>query len=82
MLASTHDLELINLVGMDFEPYHFNENMENTGAIFDYKIKKGKLYIFNVIKTMEKFGFPALLLNDAKDTFQMLEKRFIENNGR
>lgn len=41
VLASTHDLELIDLLDESFEFYHFSERVDEQTLIFDYKIKPG-----------------------------------------
>lgn len=47
----------------------------NNEIIFDYKIKKANLYVFNAIKTLEKMGFPELLIKEVEKIFVGLEKR-------
>ena len=82
VLATTHDLELINFLSEKFEPYYFSENFTEAEIIFDYKIKKGELYIFNAIKTLTKIGFPKELINEAEQTFNFLEQRNFETNNK
>jgi len=74
VFASTHDMSLINLVNTNYEPYHFNEVLDGSKIVLDYKIKKGKLYVFNAIKTLTNMGFPELLTRDAQSTFDVLKQ--------
>jgi len=81
VFASTHDLELAKLLYSNYDPYHFNENINGDEILFDYKIKKGKLYIFNAINTLVKIGFPDLLMQDVKETFFQLEEKYKRSNN-
>jgi DNA mismatch repair ATPase MutS len=49
VLASTHDLELVDLLGEDYEFYHFTETVDGQQMNFDYKIKKGHSSTRNAI---------------------------------
>jgi DNA mismatch repair ATPase MutS len=80
VFASTHDLELIKLLYFDYEPYHFNESINEDEILFDYKIKKGNLYVFNAINTLIKMGFPNLLMQEVKKTFSKLEQMYKRSN--
>ena len=82
VLATTHDLELINFLTENFTPYHFSENFTDDEIVFDYKIKKGELYIFNAIKTLIKMGFPKALIMEAEQTFNSLEQKYFESNNK
>ena len=78
VFTSTHDLELVKLLSDDFDSFHFKEDFNNNEIIFDYKIKKGNLYVFNAIKTLAKMGFPELLIKEVEKAFVNLEKKHLK----
>ena len=42
IVATTHDIELSELLKDNYQNFHFNETIENDEIHFDYKIKKVK----------------------------------------
>ena len=63
--ASTHDIELAELLKNEFDLYHFTETIENDKLIFDYKLKPGKLTTRNAIKILELNGYPNEIIKEA-----------------
>lgn len=74
VISSSHDLELIELIGNNFELYHFSENVQNDQLHFDHKIKPGPLQTRNAIKILEVSGFPVKIIDDAKSSAMMLDE--------
>ncbi len=66
VIASSHDLELIELLAKNFDLYHFTESIINNQLYFDHKIKVGGLTTKNAIKIVEMEGFPAEIVEQAK----------------
>lgn len=65
VIASSHDIELIELLGNKFELYHFTESIINEQLHFDHKIKTGPLKTRNAIKILEMEGFPGEIVTEA-----------------
>nr|MDA3861282.1 hypothetical protein [Melioribacteraceae bacterium] len=72
VLVTTHDIELQNLLGISFEMYHFNEQVENNKYFFDYKIKKESCFHGNAIKLLEIKKYPNAVTEKAKETAKKL----------
>ena len=65
VFASTHDLELADLLADEYELYHFCEQIENNRLHFDYLLKYGKLKHRNAIKLLELEGYPESVIAEA-----------------
>lgn len=65
VIASSHDLELVELLGNKFDLYHFTESIINDQLHFDHKIKFGPLKTRNAIKIVEMEGFPDEIVTEA-----------------
>jgi DNA mismatch repair ATPase MutS len=75
VLASTHDLELVDLLGADYEFYHFTETVRGEAMNFDYKIKEGHSSTRNAIKLLAINNYPAEIVTNALQTAEMLEEQ-------
>ena len=77
VIASSHDLELIELLSSDFEMVHFTETIKENQLIFDHTIKAGSLKTTNAIKIVEIENFPKSIVDEAyKMTREFKEKPF------
>lgn len=65
VIASSHDLELIELLSKDFEMFYFTENIHENSLNFDHTIKPGFLKTTNAIKIAEIENFPQLIIDQA-----------------
>ena len=65
VFASTHDIELADLLAEEYELYHFCEQIEQTSLHFDYLLKRGKLRHRNAIKLLEIEGYPKSVIAEA-----------------
>ena len=65
VFASTHDLELADLLADEYELYHFCEQIEHNRLHFDYLLKHGKLKHRNAIKLLELEGYPVSVVAEA-----------------
>ncbi|MEJ8553140.1 MutS-related protein [Tepidibacter sp. Z1-5] len=61
IIASTHDLELTNML-VNYEPYYFKEDVTKDGLKFDYKIRSGVSNTRNAIKILDYLGYPKDLI--------------------
>jgi DNA mismatch repair ATPase MutS len=75
VLASTHDLELIELLKNEFEFYHFTGNIDELNINFDYKVKKGYSSTRNAIKLLEMSDYPDRIVTNAMKIAKTLEKQ-------
>ena len=66
VFASTHDIELADLLSEEYELYHFCEQIEQNLLHFDYLLKHGKLRHRNAIKLLEIEGYPESVIAEAK----------------
>jgi len=73
VLASTHDLELVDLLGEDYEFYHFTETVCGENMNFDYKIKEGHSTTRNAIQLLAINKYPDEIVANALKTAEMLE---------
>jgi hypothetical protein len=65
VLATTHDVELQQLLGPGFLTFHFIENPE-LPEVFDYRLHSGISTARNAIALLEKSGFPSALVGEAR----------------
>jgi hypothetical protein len=64
VLATTHDVELQELLGERFEALHFREDPDVAG-FFDYKLRSGPCTEGNALRLLAKIGFPPAVVADA-----------------
>jgi len=69
--ASTHDIELVNLLN-DFENYYFEMKYDSNNYFFDYKIQKGNLLPKNAIKLAEILKLDKEIVSDANKLYTEL----------
>jgi DNA mismatch repair ATPase MutS len=67
VFASTHDIELADLLSEEYDLYHFCEQIEQNRRYFDYLIKQGKLKHLNAIKLLEIEGYPESVIAEANE---------------
>ncbi len=65
VIASSHDLELIELISKDFELYYFTETIKDNYLNFDHTIKPGFLKTTNAIKIIEIENYPQIIIDEA-----------------
>lgn len=68
VLVATHDIEVIELLGDAYAPYHFREQIADGALTFDYRIHAGPSDTRNAIALLELMGFPGDLVADALAT--------------
>ncbi len=75
VFASTHDLELTDLLSDSFEFYHFEESVDKDELVFDYKLKDGKWTHTNAIRILEVNGFPKEVTGEAEALAQIIKEK-------
>lgn len=64
VLATTHDVELQELLRGRFDRYYFTENPDLAGY-FDFQLHQGPCYERNALKVLARVGFPQELIDEA-----------------
>ena len=65
-LVATHDKELTELLGDDYDNYHFSEEIGDHDIAFSYKIMEGPATSQNSIRLLEFAGFPDEIIEAAE----------------
>jgi DNA mismatch repair ATPase MutS len=74
VIASTHDIELSDLLKDEFDLYHFTETIEDDQLHFDHKIKVGRLTTRNAVKILELSNYPSSVIDEARKLSSELKK--------
>lgn len=61
VIAATHDLELTNMVGHNYNNYHFRETIDENDINFDYILRNGPCTSRNGIAILKYLGYPKEL---------------------
>ena len=64
VLATTHDVELQQLLAPDFDLFHFQENPAVEG-FFDFELHSGISTQRNAIRVLERMGIPEDIIGEA-----------------
>lgn len=72
VFASTHDLELADLLADEFWLYHFCEQIANNQLTFDYLLKEGKLKHRNAIRLLELENYPLSVIQEVNNIVEEL----------
>jgi len=74
VLASTHDLEITELIGPGFANYHFREEIGEEGIAFNYKLLSGPSTTRNAIKLLRHVGYPQEIVEAAEKRLESLAR--------
>jgi len=77
VFVSTHDLELAELLDNEYAVYSFEESVDDTRLVFDYKMKTGVLKNKNGIATLETIGYPESVVEDAYIVSEELKRKYL-----
>jgi DNA mismatch repair ATPase MutS len=85
--VATHDIELTHILESCFTNYHFQEKIEGSEVLFDYKLYEGRAYSRNAIKLLRLLGYDEDIVNEAEDraarfTAEGVWKKYNTNNYR
>ncbi len=64
--AATHDIELTNLLKVEYDNYHFTEEVRNGDVLFNYQLLPGSATTRNAIKLLETIGYPSDIIKTAE----------------
>lgn len=73
VLATTHDVELQQLLTDRFDFFYFREDPDVKG-FFDFKVRRGASRERNAIRVLERMGFPSKIVNAALSQLEQLPK--------
>ncbi|RYF96595.1 MAG: hypothetical protein EOO02_21925 [Chitinophagaceae bacterium] len=65
VIASSHDMELLTLLGDDFTKAYFIESIVDNHLSFEFKLKIGEQEARNAIRIIEMEGFPEAIVKAA-----------------
>lgn len=66
-LIATHERRLTTLAdGSAAQNYHFRENLDATGLVFDYRLRAGPARTRNAQRILKKEGYPQTVLAWAR----------------
>lgn len=65
--AATHDVELTELLGADYDNYHFEEQIEDGDVRFQYRLLEGKATTRNAIKLLGVMGYEESIISNAEE---------------
>ena len=68
VMAATHDLELVGVLGDRFCSYHFADRIAADRLEFDYCLRRGIAPSRNAVALLRLFGAPPALVADALQT--------------
>lgn len=68
--AATHDVELTELLGREYDNYHFEEEIRDGDVYFQYRLLSGKASTRNAIKLLEIIGYDEKIVKEAQNMAQ------------
>ncbi len=77
VFVSTHDIELADLLNIEYDLYHFSEKVDHKTVDFDYKLKEGKLKTRNAIRILQINNYPEEIIKEAIDISKELDADFL-----
>lgn len=80
VFVSTHDVELADLLQLEYKLFHFSEQVEDKNVDFDYKLKGGKLRNKNAIRILEINNYPKDIIDEAISISDEIEMGKAEKN--
>lgn len=66
VMATTHDVELQELLPDTFDMYHFNDQVVDGHYRFDYRIQRGPVHSRNAITLLAISGYPREIIDEAE----------------
>ena len=75
-MIATHERQLTDLVkGQPAANYHFREELDTDGLVFNYRLQPGPAQTRNALRIMQREDYPENLINRAR---QWLENQINE----
>jgi hypothetical protein len=81
--ATTHDLELQDLLVGDYEMFHFSDRVADGHYGFDYHLSPGPVRSRNAIKLLELSGYAPSIIAEAQSVVELLNRTMgIRDSGK
>jgi DNA mismatch repair ATPase MutS len=77
VVIATHDVELLALLPT-YASFHFREEVREGALTFDYRLHDGPCSTRNALAILELAGYPAAVVQRARQTAASLERRVAE----
>ena len=74
-MAATHDGELTRILTMEYENYHFEEEMVGQDVHFSYELKPGSASSSNAIRLLEAMGYDKKITEGARAMIEEYRER-------
>lgn len=74
-VVATHDIQLCALMKDEYENYHFEEEVIGDEIVFSYKLKPSVASSSNAIALLERSGYPADVVREARERMKDFEKK-------
>jgi MutS domain V len=65
VVVATHDLEMLDMLGDAYAPYHFREQVDGDALTFDYLLQPGPSSTRNAIALLKLLRYPDAVIADA-----------------
>lgn len=75
VMVTTHDIELQEMLNLNFVMIHFSERVEKNKFFFDYKLQDGPTSSGNAIKLLEIKGYPKSIIEQSVKVSKTLLKK-------
>lgn len=76
-LVATHDIELTEITRGRFDNFHFQEQVDDSGVHFDYRIREGRATTQNAIRLLDVMDYPPEIVRTARE----LAHKFLESRS-
>lgn len=73
--AATHDIELTDLLGQEYDNYHFEEEIMDGDVRFPYQLMSGKATTRNAIRLLEMMGYDEKITDRAMEMAEHFVKK-------
>jgi DNA mismatch repair ATPase MutS len=73
--ATTHDVELQEILGAAFAMHHFSDDVTDGKYGFDYRLRPGPVRSRNAIRLLEITGYPPAVVREAEELARWLDAR-------
>lgn len=66
VVATTHDLQLVETAGRPFALGHFAEVLDGESVVFDYRLREGVSSQSNALALLDRLGYPPAVVDRAR----------------
>ncbi len=75
VMAATHDIELVELLGDKYHAFHFTDTIGSEGLMFDHRLAPGPATTRNAITLLELHGAPPAVVKAALARAAQLDRQ-------